>query len=563
MTPITPLVPLPAQPMLLGRMGYDAMVEGEGPRELLREEEPFWARLSGLMYDGYRTDVHSGRFFSVFGRLEVPKVYVPTPDHALEVSAPVARAPESNVFELPRGVEVSILRSSGELEGGWILKGRTASSQVLLTKTTDLGALSKLVGIEDLLRQNMYLIGEGLQIKVPRSSGALDEGWVTRGLMNGRLMVEKPGVGRKQVTPEQFFPFNRDLWGGEREAVESTVTPKPLSIAPGTAIRLQKANGDWQEGWTVVSQADDGTLTIERESEAGLLKMKRPLDEILEQNPLLFPVGMPVRVPRSNGSLEDGWFIQDVTPTHVVVEKPGVGVKDMEGAEIFPHNRDRLLGEGEGPTVAPSEEAIAQRWAFARDNRLEGWLWDGFADGGRGVNLDSIGWPIDPQREILVVDRLSDAALRKHLAYARELVDQAPFARATELVRYVYDQMGGPVQRIESRVALACASLCGQRVLIGDVRRILGGGVARHRALLFQVLAEEAGLRPVLVRGFAGVTCPSAHAWNELVLGEGQHALVDLSRTPEHAFASLADPWTGRFYHGGTPGDRQPAEERA
>lgn len=562
MTPFTPQVPLPAQPMLLGRMGYDAMVEGESPRELLREEEPFWARLAGLMYDGYRSDAHAGRFFSVFGRLEVPQVFAPA-EHAPEAGAPAARGPEIHAFELPRGVEVSVLRSSGELEHGWILKGRTASSQVLITRTTELGALSKLVGIEDLLRQNLYLIGDGLLVKVPRSSGALDEGWVTRGLMNGRIMVEKPGVGRKQVTPEQFFPFNRDLWGGERETIESSVTPKPLSVEPGTAVRTMKANGDWQEGWTVVSQADDGTLTIEREAEHGLLKMKRPLAELLELNPLLFPIGMPVRVPRSNGSLEDGWFIQEVAPDQVVVEKPGVGVKDMGSEELFKHNRDRLLGEGEGPTVAPSEEAIAQRWAFARENRVEGWLWDGFADGGRGVNLDSMGWPGDAQREILVLDRLSDAALRKHLAFARELVDQAPFARAMELARYVYEQMGGPVQRIESRVALACAALRGQRVLVGDVHRIMGGGVARHRALLFQVLAEEAGLRPALVRGFAGVTCPSAHAWNELVLGEGQHALVDLSRSPEHAFASLADPWTGRFYHGGTPGDRKPAQERA
>lgn len=559
MSSFSPQLPIPAQPMLLGRMQYGALVEGEGPRELLREEEPFWARLSGLMYDGYRADAHSGRFFSVFGRQELPKV-AHSPVEAPDPAEPVARsAAAGHGLELPRGVEVTVLRSSGEVDGGWVLKGRTTSAQVLLTKTTELGALSKLVGLEELLRQNLYLVSEGLMVKVPRSSGALDEGWITRGLMNGRIMVEKPGVGRKQVTPEQFFPFNRDLWGGERETTESTITPRPLSVAPGTPIRLMKANGDWQEGWTVVSQADDGTLTIEREAEQGLLKMKRPLGEILEQNPLLFPVGMPVRVPRTNGGLEDGWFIQEPTATHVVVEKPGVGVKDVGSEELFTHNRDRLLGEGEGPTVAPSEEAIAQRWAFARDNRLEGWLWDGFADGGRGVELDSLGWPIAPQREILVLDRLSDAALRKHLAYARGLVEQAPYGRAKELVRYVYEQMGGPVQRIESRVATACASLRAQRVLIGDAPRLLGGGVARHRALLFQVLAEEAGLRPVLVRGFAGVTCPSAHAWNELVLGEGQLALVDLSRTPEHAFAALADPLTARFYRGAG----RPVEERA
>jgi len=331
-----------------------------------------------------------------------------------------------------------------------------------------------------------------------------------------------------------------------------------LDVPAGASVRMRKSNGEWGPEWTVASQEAGAILNLERESEHGLLKMRKSLAEALEENPQLFPPGMPVRVPRSNGTLEDGWFIQEAVDEDLVVEKPGVGVKQLAPAELIPHNRDRLLGEGESPAVAPSEEAIAQRWTFARDNRLEGWIWDGFADGGRDAALDSSGWPTAPRREVLVVDRLSDAALRRHLAFARELAPLPPFQRAAELVRFVFDRMGGPVMRIEARVALACAHRRGETVLIGDVPRLLGGGLARHRALLFQVLAEEADLRPLLVRGFAGITCPSAHAWNELVLGDNQLVLVDLCRPPDLAFAALADTRTRRFYHDGTVQEATP-----
>lgn len=413
---------LPARPILLGRLSYEAMVDGDTPRELFREEEPFWARLSGLMFDGYRTDVQHGRYFSRFGRDEAPAPVRRRLSGAESAQPVTLRQP----FELPADVSVAVMRAGGELDPAWTLRSRTPSGQVLVTRASEHGALSKLLSLEELLRHNLHLVPGGLTIQVPRSSGALDPGWRTGGMRGERLVVEKPGVGSKQLTAEQFLMANREWLGSAGDAVESAVR------APAEASR----------------------------------------------------------------------------------------------------------------------EAIAQRQAFARTHRLEGRIHDGFSDAGRGAELDESAWPLAARREVLVVDRLYDPALRRHLAYARDLRPQDPLARLKDVVRYVYDQLGGPVGRIEARVVLAASTLRGRPLLIGEVDRALGGGLSRHRALLFQVLADEAELPCALVRGAAGLT-PGGHAWNEVALGEGPErvrVLVDLSRLPEQALVSLTDPRTARYY---------------
>ncbi|HEY9897708.1 MAG TPA: EDR1-related protein [Pantanalinema sp.] len=421
---------LPAHPVLLGRLSYEAMVEGDTPRELFREEEPFWARLSGLMFDGYRTDVQHGVYFSRFGREEAPAPLRPRPAEADSAQPVTLRQP----FELAADVQVAVMRAGGELDPAWTLKSRTPSGQVLVTRASEHGALSKLLSLEELLRHNLHLVPEGLAVQVPRSSGALDPGWRTGGMKGDRLLVEKPGVGRKQLTAEQFVTANREWLGAAGDAVESAVRP----------------------------------------------------------------------------------------------------------------------------SVEASSEARAQRRAFALTHRLEGRLHDGFSDAGRGATLDEDAWPVSARREVLVVDRVCDPALRRHLAYARDLRAQEPLARLKDLVRYVYDQLGGPVGRIEARVVLAASTLRARPLLIGEVDRALGGGLSRHRALLFQVLADEAELSCALVRGAAGLI-PGGHAWNEVTLAQGAEALrvlVDLSRLPEQALVSLTDPRTERYYRaeaGGAP----------
>lgn len=532
--------PAPFAPIFFGPLSYAELVRGEAPSEVVPSEELFWARLSELLGPcGDRGDRGLFELVGGWGAQATPPV----------IPEGQSGRPQAASFQLRLGLEVSLLRSTGELEEGWIIQGEAAPGQVLLTKDSSLGVLSKVVGLEDLLRQNLFLLPKGMVVRVPRSSGALDADWVIKGIQANRLMVEKLGGGRKQLTPDQFFPFNRDLFVGPEVAESPERKPCVFNLAPGTPIRLKRSTGTWDDSWWIEAQEDDQQVQIVRESELGLVRMKRSLEEIVEQNPQLIPVGIPLRVARSNGSLEDGWFVLEATPEQLLVERPGVGSKTLTIAEILEQNRDRLFGEGSGPSVVPAPEAIAQRLSYAREGRLEGWIWDGFADGGRGATLDANGWPQDSLAEILVVNRLSDVALRAHLAFARELVLESSSERAQALARYVYEHMGGAIAPLESRVALAVFRQRSQVILLGEVPERLGGGLSRHRALLFQILAEEAGLKSSLVRGLVGGACNCPHVWNELELAPGERGLVDLSRAP-HVALTLVEQ---EGFHGYRP----------
>ena len=93
-------------------------------------------------------------------------------------------------------------------------------------------------------------------------------------------------------------------------------------------------------------------------------------------------------------------------------------------------------------------------------------------------------------------------------------------------------------------------------VLIGEVPRICGAGVCRHRSLLFKLLADEAGLDVALVRGnYSDGRSSSGHAWNELHLDDGIRVLFDLtlrhvelpvlqgSRTSRRYLTVRNEPW--------------------
>ena len=540
--------PIPIAPLFLAPLGYAEMVCELDP---LEEDTAFWERLNWIVGEGYGEN--GQRIFERTALLIEPPSLTQPPVHL--PSPTVQSAPSSALaptrFTPPSGVTVTVVRSTGEREEGWTIQGLTSSGQVLLTKDSPIGILSKLLSIDELLKENLPLLSEGLSVKVPRSSGALDEDWIIRGVQENRIIVEKPGVGRKQLTPAQFIPFNRSLWRDEPDPPPLDRKLRTFDLKRGTPIRLKRSTGAWDCTWRIEHHDADNQIQLARDTDEGTIKMTRSLEEVVLQNPQLVPIGLPVRVARSNGVLEDGWFIQEAQQEQLVVERPGIGTKSLDIEELVAHNRDRLFGEGVGPSIMPSREAIAQRWAYAQEGRLEGWIEDGFAEGGRGLTLDSNGWPQDPLREILIVDRYSDEALRRHLARARAWAERPISERLIELVRFVHSLMGGAIAPLEARMALASALHRGQKLLIGEVPQRLGGGIARHRALLFQILAEEAGLKSSLVRGLAGLTCPCAHAWNELEGNAGNWLLIDLTLAPQEAVIAL--PAVQHYYRPVTP----------
>ena len=162
---------------------------------------------------------------------------------------------------------------------------------------------------------------------------------------------------------------------------------------------------------------------------------------------------------------------------------------------------------------------------------------DGYIDGGRGMKMHADG-DVGSSRELLIVDRSNDARLRELLAFARtaEIHALDERERAVRLAAYLDNFCNGALsRRASSRSTDLLVSDYGDRgVLIGDVVAICGGAACRHRALLFKLLADEAGLSVSMVRGRYRHSDGrlGSHAWNEQYLEDGTALLVDLMNPP-------------------------------
>ncbi len=170
---------------------------------------------------------------------------------------------------------------------------------------------------------------------------------------------------------------------------------------------------------------------------------------------------------------------------------------------------------------------------------------DGYLDGGRGMRIGS-DRHVASGREIIHVDRSRDTELRKHLAFARsdELKQLNSIDRATRIARYVYQAMSPPdgSRTSVTRSSYLAQLYASQEVLLGDVTRLCGAGVCRHRTLLFKIMADEAGLKTAIVRGNfrSGWFRIGGHAWNELFLEDGSKVIVDvMNPQPDYYFPSV------------------------
>ena len=171
---------------------------------------------------------------------------------------------------------------------------------------------------------------------------------------------------------------------------------------------------------------------------------------------------------------------------------------------------------------------------------------NGFIDGGRKMQIDEFG-AADSDREILMVDRVNDRWLQRHLEYARseELKKLTLVDRATRIARYI-DRLMTPADgrsSCENRTEYLEQHFCSQDVLLGDVVDFCGAGVCRHRSLLFKLMADEAEMPCSLVRGNYGTLKKHAgHTWNELVLGDHKIVVVDvMNPQPDFYFPSIGE----------------------
>jgi hypothetical protein len=158
---------------------------------------------------------------------------------------------------------------------------------------------------------------------------------------------------------------------------------------------------------------------------------------------------------------------------------------------------------------------------------------NGYFDGGRHMVVSSSGSVASP-REILLVDRARDTALEPHRALARSSQMRAlpTLERVQRLAAHV-DRVTTPPggdRWVGPTIDQITREFTNKPLLLGDVIDQSQAGVCRHRALLFKILADEAGIRTALVRGnFArSGTNGFPHAWNEVTLENGRRVLVDV-----------------------------------
>ncbi len=244
------------------------------------------------------------------------------------------------------------------------------------------------------------------------------------------------------------------------------------------------------------------------------------------------------------GGLQERLFRRFVLPArHLVV---GRNVLAVEVHQATPWSSDLFLdlvlrGYGPGNGSRPKLSGDASQ---ATREYLEGHyvgpgmpIPNGFLDGGRGMTVTDEGG-VRSGREIIRIDRGLDVALRRHLEFARSngVKALALRRRVERLATYVDKVMSLPSDdgSAEDAVNLLDREYENEGVLLGEVPRLCGAGVCRHRALLFKILADEAQLDVALVRGnFQGPDALRGHAWNEVYFDDGSQLILDV--THRHA----------------------------
>ena len=158
----------------------------------------------------------------------------------------------------------------------------------------------------------------------------------------------------------------------------------------------------------------------------------------------------------------------------------------------------------------------------------------------------------DP-REVVAVNRLVDEGLCRAEALAEEAAAAAAAggdaARARALAALVADRLGGagvpPAALARAHADASCAAKAAARSVIVPLGT-LAAGTARHRALLFKVLADAVGLPCALVKGHAFVGDDDSAA--ALVRVGGAEWQVDLLDEPGRLLPSPVQWGQGATY---------------
>jgi len=136
---------------------------------------------------------------------EIPSSSIPTTNEDLFVP------------KLSKGSIVNVKRSSGEIEGGWTIKEYDRDTgQAILTKIRGIDLLQKRASQSELIVWNRSEIRKGDTVRVLRSSGQFEEGWILDGhdSQTGEAIVKKRDPDgqwlEKKVSRDQLESWNKN-----------------------------------------------------------------------------------------------------------------------------------------------------------------------------------------------------------------------------------------------------------------------------------------------------------------------------------------------------------------
>ena len=245
---------------------------------------------------------------------------------------------------------------------------------------------------------------------------------------------------------------------------------------------------------------------------------------------------------------DEGFYVRLPVPADAL--RPGRNVLAAEVHQCAPDSSDLFFDlalhtvSAPAPAVPDAARRVVDLYRTKHRVGPEDAIPDGYLDGGRRMAIGTDG-RADSAREILCVDRGRDAALRGWLTFAgsAELKVLPPLDRARRLAAFVDAACTPPggLRWLERTCEQLEREFADKPVLLGEWLNQSHAGVCRHRALLFKLLADEAGLKSALVRGNLAPDEP--HIWNELTLEDGRRVIVDVMQLgAQQTFADVASP---------------------
>ena len=184
------------------------------------------------------------------------------------------------------------------------------------------------------------------------------------------------------------------------------------------------------------------------------------------------------------------------------------------------------------PFVA-SRQSVALSDSYLRTNYLSesDKIIDGFRDGGGGARFSEFGDCLLAKREVITIDRSADVYLRNAIKYVRENTAQMSENKKLKFIYNLVRDISGNVEKALERSQFLGSSAAGRELLLGKIFEH-GAAACRHKALMFKILADEAGIKTRVIRGNAiDLSGFGRHAWNEVKLKNGTKLLVDIQNS--------------------------------